>query len=929
MSATGHDTLSPEFDELALVLENVWTLLCSFLLMILQLGFAIVETGCVQERNLVSTLMKHLMVLMVGALAWILFGSWIAFQKSHPEVDLDDDDQAGTLLGLLLCLTTVTIALRGVAERSKVGAHVAMALAVPIALYPIALRWTGPGGWLEELDPPFHSGASGGELHLVGGVAAAVGARLAGPRKETAQERSFLLEKKARKKLRSRAGGQEKLMYRAPSVVLGTLIMWVGWYGFGAVCTTGMRTKAQALIAARMAVNTTLGAASGGLMALLLRVASLKLLLRRKCRVVSSEEIHDMNAKSGPLGHASSVDFVVCCFGAISGLVAIASGSDCVENGAALVVGALGSLAGFLGARASKALKIDDPMEAGSVHGLAGAVGVLCVGLFHRREGLLVAGGWGLLRSQFIGLMVIGSFTGLASFVIFKALRCSGVLGSQRQRTKQELTLESMQELLAILDRADLSIMDTLEALAKLRGVIFRPFSPQAGNHKIQGEVLDVCNLLSYVVKPEDEYIAFISHYKAEGGDAARIIYDHITQAVLKRVGLPRADSGSCMSNHSRITRRESARGHAAAATLEEAIRKSSSKEKKRGSHDFFGVLPRMPMQLTLARRSGDATVKGARHSDSQYTYGLQTPPPPPPVVRGSSDGNLDPGRWSVTLERGPRGPHEVNVQQDSDHNRGPSPSPSSSSKASQNNNFPERGDDLMVHTQTHGTAAESENTCIVNLRNHLLTGSAGAKKFDSDRLLFLDSCELRDLGELLNAVRRSSNFLLLLTQGVLTRPWVLAELSVAVAEHKNIVAVRVEWPCQDDEKHFDFPDCIDGVVQQLECCAVQLGTKPLGGGTWMSENVNETVRNFSRRLSLRSSGVGSPSASGERLGSSSRGPGSPRTRWDRLGIQRLSRPRNNDVAITPGGRTTTPHDAQQSETAQGETADESQETQS
>jgi hypothetical protein len=80
-----------------------------------------------------------------------------------------------------------------------------------------------------------------------------------------------------------------------------------------------------------------------------------------------------------------------------------------------------------------------------------------------------------------------------------------------------------------------------------------------------------------------------------------------------------------------------------------------------------------------------------------------------------------------------------------------------------------------------------------------------------------LDSSELRDLAEISEAVQDSENFIILLTNGALARPWVLVELAIAVREGKNIVAVRVEWPHKDDEKHFAFPEGIDDVLVHLE----------------------------------------------------------------------------------------------------------------
>lgn len=794
-------------EELAEVMDGVWTLACSVLLMLLQPGFALLETGCVQEANLAGTLTQHMLVLMVGAFAWLLFGSTIAFRRDRVEVNIADDEQAQSFFGLLLCLTTVTIALRGMAGRAKVWADIAVALAVFVVLYPISVRWTFGGGWLEELDPPFHTGAGGATLHVVGGVAAAVGARLGGQRREP----QVPPKRKKHRGLEARVPP-----HRAPSIVIGTLVIWVGWYGFSALSTSGMRTKQQALIASRMAVNTTLAAISGGLFALGVRAGVLRSTFRWLATYTGHAEERTKKAAA-----AASLDPIACCFGAISGLVAIAGGSDCVENSTAVAVGALGSAAGILGSRLLKVLRVDDPMEVGAVHGCAGAVGVISVGLFHRHNGLFVGGGWGLLGSQTAGVLVIGSVTAASSYVLFKALRCLGVLGPQKQRQREELSTEALQELFAILDRNCLQVEDTIEALVKLKGVIWRPFSPQAGNNKIEGEVLDVLNLMSSVLKADDEYLAFISHYKAEAGDVARIIYDHVTDAVVQRVGLgedsPRSRSPLRSPTRNLLGKLgRSPTDPEVTRHFMERMKDTASCESEEDilHHPRMGPMsdvevPRPMGELSRGRSPGDGIAEGRLLCDrrSIEVPELQLP-------------------GGALLEEG----HHA---QPRDHLGVFGSSVSTSS--------------------THDFLPDGMSPSIMNLRN-LITGAGcmDGPQLDLERLLFLDSVELRDLDELLNAVRRSSNFIILLTKGVLTRPWVLAELTVAMAEQKNIVAVRIEWPCKDDEKHFTLPDCIEEVMQQLEHCRAEVRSH--ARSAWSRPG----MRSVASALSMRKNGSNS-----------------------------------------------------------------------
>jgi hypothetical protein len=152
-------------------------------------------------------------------------------------------------------------------------------------------------------------------------------------------------------------------------------------------------------------------------------------------------------------------------------------------------------------------------------------------------------------------VLCLASFATLTSFAIFSFLYAAGRLRVARQHEEQGLDVLDfakeacsskvvpwasdtyMSELDDIMVQTGISLEKIIAGLKSLRQVISRPFSPQAGNNKIEGELYDILALLSYEMKGDNKYLGFISHYKSEGGDAARIIYDRIMNSVLMASG--------------------------------------------------------------------------------------------------------------------------------------------------------------------------------------------------------------------------------------------------------------------------------------------------------------------------------------------------------------------------------------------------------
>lgn len=225
---------------------------------------------------------------------------------------------------------------------------------------------------------------------MVGGVFGLVGAKILQPR---AGKFDHLRKPKE----------NEFQPHNVPLVVLGTLILWFGWQGFNAgstVSVTGSNTLAVAVVSN----NTTLAAAAGGLTAFILTM------------YLEREE-----------------SVVVLSNGLLAGLVSVTAPCSNVEKHNAIIIGIIGGVILIFSSRTLKKLKIDDPLDAFSVHGACGAWGVLAVGLFDKDVGLFHGHTHGIWP-QILGLIVIVAWTAILSAIIFLTLNHFG-----RLRIDQEI----------------------------------------------------------------------------------------------------------------------------------------------------------------------------------------------------------------------------------------------------------------------------------------------------------------------------------------------------------------------------------------------------------------------------------------------------------------------------------------------------------
>lgn len=405
----------PTASDVQAVLDNVWILIAAVLVIFMQAGFALVEAGLTRGKNVANIFMKNLMDFSVGAILFFAVGYAIAFGGDFTGIGGFFGGDGWFLAGdgvftygnldkftfftfqVAFAATAATIVSGAMAERTKFKSYVLFSAVISAVIYPIVVRWQWGGGWLFQLDTPFHDFAGSSLVHMTGGVAAAVGAKLLGPR---------IGKYDSNGKPRAIPG------HSIPFAILGCFILLVGWYGFN----PGSWLGADPVIG-KIAVNTTLAGAAGALVAMLVT----------------------WNRSGKP-------DVAMTGNGLLAGLVGVTAGCWAVNGLGAIVIGALAGVIVVFSVVFFDRIRIDDPVGAVSVHGVCGAFGTLAVGLFSATEvdgvvkkGLFYGGGADQLVSQIIGVVSIAAFVLITTTILFSVLKATVGLRVSEQEEREGL----------------------------------------------------------------------------------------------------------------------------------------------------------------------------------------------------------------------------------------------------------------------------------------------------------------------------------------------------------------------------------------------------------------------------------------------------------------------------------------------------------
>ncbi len=379
--------------EAMFTINNLWVLIATALVFIMHLGFATLEAGFVQRKNVVNILFKNSMIICIGLLTYYLIGYNLMYPgegfaggffgriapmdwAAGATADYAAAAEAGsTYTGYtdfifqgMFAATCATIVSGAVAERIKLVPFLLFATIFVSLSYPITGMWKWGGGWLDALG--FYDFAGSTLVHAAGGFAALAAVILLGARRG-----------------KYRADGTATAIpgHSMPLAAMGVFLLWFGWFGFNGGSVLSADPNAVSLVF----VTTSLAAAAGGVAAFFMAYVLFK-----------------------------SYDLSMVLNGILGGLVGITAGADLMTGGEAILIGLIAGIIIPLSIIFfDKTLKVDDPVGATSVHGMCGIWGTLAVGIFGASAGMEQ------FFHQLIGVAAVGVFSFASAFAILAALK--------------------------------------------------------------------------------------------------------------------------------------------------------------------------------------------------------------------------------------------------------------------------------------------------------------------------------------------------------------------------------------------------------------------------------------------------------------------------------------------------------------------------
>ena len=387
--------------------SNLIWMVGAFLVFFMQAGFAFLGAGLIRSKNTTNYMTKSFMDFGIASLSFWAFGFALMWGTSAAGIagttnffltdGADGQTYVDWVFQMVFAATAATIVAGAVAERTKTQAYLAYSFIIGAVIYPLFGHWVWGGGWLgtdgvtdmAHLDaiglPAAADYAGSGVVHAIGGFIALAGAVVVGAR---------------RGKFNADGSANAIPGHSVPFVVIGTFILFFGWFGFN--INTGDSIGLNA-------INTLLAGATGSVVALYIQ-----------------------------LMRTGRTDVLMACNGALAGLVGITAPVAFVEPWAAVVIGAvaapimMGSVI-FI----ERVLKVDDPVSAVSVHGTTGLWGLLAVGIFANGnngvEGLIAGNGLQIV-SQLIDMGVVLAWGLVTGFALFLGLKYTmGVRASEEE----------------------------------------------------------------------------------------------------------------------------------------------------------------------------------------------------------------------------------------------------------------------------------------------------------------------------------------------------------------------------------------------------------------------------------------------------------------------------------------------------------------
>ncbi len=385
--------------------NNLWLLLAAALVFIMHLGFAALESGFVQKKNVVNILFKNSMIISIGILTFCLCGfnlMYPGFEEGSSGffgfagfgLNPGPDDMTAAyadytywsdfIFQAMFAATGATIISGAVAERIKLSSFLLFVTLFVAISYPITGAWKWGGGWLDQRG--FYDFAGSTIVHSVGGWAALAGIIILGPR----------TGKYTLRGIRPITGNS------MPLAAIGVFLLWFGWFGFNGGSVLSADPAAVSLVFTTTSISASAGAIGA--------FAASKILFK-------------------------SYDLSMVLNGILGGLVGITAGADVMSITDSVIIGFIAGIIIPISVSTFDKLRLDDPVGATSVHLVCGIWGTIAVALFGS-----CSDGYGSFSSQITGIAAIGAFTFIFAFIVFSIIKL--IMGLRVSEEEEETGLD-------------------------------------------------------------------------------------------------------------------------------------------------------------------------------------------------------------------------------------------------------------------------------------------------------------------------------------------------------------------------------------------------------------------------------------------------------------------------------------------------------
>ena len=382
-------TITVEQPQLINAIDTIWVAICGAIIFFMEGGFALLEAGFVRSKNAMSIIAKVIIDVTFGGIAFYIIGFGIAYGNSNGWFAFDTGITTKDLgLGLTVsnklfwfiqlgfAIAAISIVSGAVAERMKIWSYAIYVFIFCAVMYPLVANWVwNPNGWLALRG--FNDFAGSAAVHAMGGFSALAAAIVLGPRIG-----------------KYRKNGEVNAIpgHNLPLAAIGAFILWFGWFGFNPGSTLGAVGNWELI--GTVATNTFLASAAGGISTMFYTYF-----------------------------RYGQIDITMTINGVLAGLVAITAGCNVVGPNSAIIIGLIAGILVDIAVLYIDKLKIDDPVGAIAVHGVNGFFGAIAVGLFATNGGLFFGGGTGMLATQALGVLVIGAFGFVLTFIFMKIMQ--------------------------------------------------------------------------------------------------------------------------------------------------------------------------------------------------------------------------------------------------------------------------------------------------------------------------------------------------------------------------------------------------------------------------------------------------------------------------------------------------------------------------